>query len=301
MPRTKLGKLEAILCCYHFSNSIFTRHQSVRGNEKRNYHHGYKNDGAPPPLSPPPTSQGTAMGSWIGRWDIADIIIIVIPSARCKLLLLPQNIENIIILWIIRCNHSVLKHHKSKLSTDPAHQTRVRPTPTLIPNSIPTRPLPPRMLLWRRSIAPSADMDMDTHARSDPFLSFFSRAMEDLKTARAAQIVLENGMLDKNRKYSKDDWYRAELYTNSFWMKNCIIRHYKNHFAQRLLINKLVSVSQRVKSTNIHLFRSHCPRNVYLHKQYLCVQCFQSMVFLFTYLAHSFCSSENSFVENAIA
>jgi len=48
-------------------------------------------------------------------------------------------------------------------------------------------------------------MDMDTHARSDPFLSFFSRATEDPKTARAAQIVLENGMLDKNRKYSKDD------------------------------------------------------------------------------------------------
>lgn len=228
MPRTKLGKLEAILCCYHFSNSIFTRHQSVRGNEKRNYHHGYKNDGAPPPLSPPPTSQGTAMGSWIGRWDIAVIIIIVIPSARCKLLLLPQNIENIIILWIIRCNHSVLKHHKSKLSTDPAHQTRVRPTPTLIPNSIPTRPLPPRMLLWRRSIAPSADMDMDTHARSDPFLSFFSRAMEDLKTARAAQIVLENGMLDKNRKYSKMIDTQLNFIQTAFEWKTVLFGTIKN-------------------------------------------------------------------------
>lgn len=72
-----------------------------------------------------------AKGSWIGRWDAVISIInssgsIMNWAEEQPQLLLPgtalaalaaqadTNIKHIIIQWIIRCNQSALKHHKSK-------------------------------------------------------------------------------------------------------------------------------------------------------------------------------------------
>lgn len=119
------------------ADSISICHQSVRMHEKRNYHLGstcrmeqqqqqlmlqmkFHSSG-----QQPPRDRERVMNRSLRRRHQHHHHQLLFLAASSTSTQADKNINNIIIQWIIRCNQSTLKHHKSK-PAEPKQETRQR-------------------------------------------------------------------------------------------------------------------------------------------------------------------------------